>query len=265
MTPGARRLDLVPLEDLGRRWRADPGSALVVSDVHSALGALKEALRRVGAVDEEGRRLHKGRLVQVGDLIDGRDGLDLEALAYGLGVFDEMVAGNHEGAYLGGKAFHGRWMQPDLERELSRAVREGRLDAAAEANGVLIVHGGAHPEHWAGREARDVAQAINEGWVEFFHRRGEGPPSPLFDHTPHGGRGGASDHGGALWCDWRQLVEPGAHSEGFRQIVGHSPLASPEASEDGRAVCIDVAGRGRLGLALVGSDGDIEVGILDGA
>jgi hypothetical protein len=259
VTPGAKRLPMVSAQQLGARWREQPESVLVISDVHSDLPGLQRFLGALGAVDADGVRSHTGQLIQVGDLMDGRDPLDLDTLRYGAEVFDRLICGNHEAAYLGGKTFSGQRFQPEVERELGQLTRDGKLDAAFSAHGVLVVHGGAHPAHFPQTDPSEVAQTLNEQFVEFFYRRPERPPAQFFEHTAHGGRGGSGINGGAFWCDWRQLVGADAHSAEYRQVVGHSPLHGAEASADDQVVCIDLGGR-RLGAALILPAGEVVVG-----
>lgn len=252
---GAEAMPMVSIEQIAAARQAHPDSVLVVSDVHSQVDRLHALLLDLGEVDADGNRLReRSRLVQIGDLIDGRDVNDEAALAYGLEVFDEILVGNHEAAFLDGKTFGGQQVKPELTQELRRACRSGKLRGASEAHGIVLVHGGAHPAHYPQGTAAEVAAAVDEAWEQMFWR--SDASAGLFDHTAHGGRGGSASAGGALWCDWNQLAVEHA---GVPQIVGHSPRGRVERSVDGQAIAIDLAGA-RLGVACVLPSGQVLVG-----
>lgn len=252
---GAEAMPMVGLDEIAAARDAHPDSVLVVSDVHAQVDRLHAMLLAVGEVDDEGRRRREGsRLVQIGDLVDGRDVNDEAALAYGLEVFDEIIVGNHEAAFLGGKTFGGQQVKPALTQALRRACRAGSIRGASEAHGFVLVHGGAHPAHYPQLTAAEVAAAVDEAWERMFWR--SDASSSLFDHTAHGGRGGSSVAGGALWCDWEQLAVEHAP---VPQICGHSPRGRVERSVDGQAIAIDLAGA-RLGVACVLPGGRVLVG-----
>lgn len=249
---GAVHTDLVSLEDIKTRWHDDAKSVLVVSDVHSNVARLHNTLMKLGLVDRAGNRVHSGTAIQIGDLVDGRDQNDEETLRYAEPLFDKVLAGNHEGAYFGGKKFDGAWFKPDLERGIGRMIQTEKMDAAFVANGVLLVHGGVTAELANGRSAEQTADDLNQTMVEFYYRNGE-LPDELFATSAL--RQGSAASGGALWADWRELL---ASPTEFSQVVGHSPCYLPEKAESTDIHCIDATGD-RLGVALIDAEGQIHV------
>ncbi|WP_217925116.1 metallophosphoesterase [Miltoncostaea oceani] len=256
-TPGAIRPPHYRLDELARVIEADPGSMVVISDVHGQAEVLEEALEELGLL-REGNRVGAGAtLVSIGDLVDGRnhDG-DMECLGLA-DLFDVWLPGNHEAAIMGGKRFDGLpapHMIPDLGRGLDRVAWQGRMPGAISHAGVLISHAGADEQLFPEGSASDGAEAINSLWESFLGSRHDQSAS-LFGVDEH--RGGSAARGGALWQDWRSLLEHAP--EGYRQIVGHSPSASCESDPEGNVHLIDAGGR-RLGIAVISPTGRIRLG-----
>jgi hypothetical protein len=254
---GAKRHKLLTLDQLAKKIRSD--STVVISDVHADLSRLTETLRRLCLIDEHDQRMPEtGRLVQIGDLVDGRNELDRTTLEYGATVFDLLLAGNHEAALIGGKPFNGMFPHPDIRREIEKLVIGEKMLGACVVGDVLISHAGANSNLYADEDPAKLAQQINDDWQLFYARNGH-QPDRLFAHTPHRGRGGFAKHGGVLWQDFSQLIMSDQHSDRYRQLTGHSVLGGVESDPDDRVFCIDTAGP-RLGVAVLDDGGHIEFG-----
>jgi hypothetical protein len=256
--PGAIRQPLEPLSRLADQ--IGESAVVVVSDVHGDIERLRFVLAELGLIDDQGQRLPADTtLIQIGDLVDGRDPADAETLRFGSQVFDVILAGNHEAALLGGKSFGGQPVaDPEVRSGLNRLVREDRLQAAYNAHGVLITHAGVNRHLYQENDPDRLAEAINEEFT-FFAYRTSHQPTALFAHTAHRGRGGRDEFGGVLWQDFSQLVQPDQHDPTLRQLVGHSVLGGVEADPDGQVTCIDTAGP-RLGVAVIAKDGAMTFG-----
>lgn len=258
VTPGARRLDLHELERLADVLIAEPDAIVAVSDVHGDLPKLQEVLTRLGCIDDAGRRTGRGRLLQIGDLVDGRDERDYDTLEWGSGRFDVLLAGNHEAALMGGGSFDGQpgMTPPEIAEILRRNTSpyDLRMHAAFEHRGVLFTHAGVHPAYFTQSEPSKAARAVNEAW-EMFLARASQQPDALFGAPSL--RGGVAEHGGVLWQDWRQLLT--APRAPYRQVVGHTKLGGPESDSAGRVHCIDTGGS-RLGISVLTGDAQLRFG-----
>lgn len=245
----AARSSLDSLETLQEHIAEQSDCTVVISDVHGSLELLDTSLKRLGVVDAAGNRQGSATLLQIGDLVDGRNPEDFETLEYGMDRFDVLIAGNHETALLGGKSFDGNSVpRPEIEQSLRRLARQGRLEIAWESHGVLVSHAGAHPDLFAASSAAEVSAQANEHWFQFLGRSIEAPE--LFDTDHH--RGGTSAAGGMLWQDWYALLASPAAN--YQQIVGHTPLGGVEARPDAHAYGIDTGGD-RLGIAVISEAG----------
>lgn len=261
VTPGAVAAPLVPLDEIAERFAADPDATLTVSDVHGDADGLTSLLRRLGVIDAAGeRRTGGGRLIQLGDLVDGRRPGDLDALMLGRRIFDEVVIGNHEAALMGGPAFDGLVMvRPELSDELWRMARGGQLVIGAHAGDVLLTHAGVATGHELPGAPEAVVAALEDPFYEFCGR-GERDPLLFAVDPRRGGTGGPGRRGGVLWQDWASLLEQPA--PGYRQVVGHSRVGGPEQDPEGRIVCLDPNGPG-LGVALIAGDGGVAIAVSD--
>lgn len=255
VTEGAVAAPLVPLGQIAARFAADPGATLGVSDVHGDVERLEKLLRTLGVTDASGERIPgRGRVIQLGDLVDGRRAGDYDALVLGQRVFDAIVIGNHEAALLGGPTFDGMLMaKPEIRDGLRSMARRGQLVVAERAGDVLLSHAGVSAGHGLASDPAQVVSALEDPFYEFCGRESEQDPL-LFAIDPR--RGGAGARGGVLWQDWASLLTDPA--PGYRQLVGHSRVGAPEQDPDGRIVCLDPAGAG-LGVALIGADGRLDL------
>lgn len=255
---GAVHIPLQQTPDLADLLHRHPDALVAISDVHSSLPLLQETLFNLGMIDEAGERTEKGRLLQIGDLIDGRDPQDYDTLQWAHSRIDVFLVGNHEAAMMGGGSFEGQQMTPPEIKEIFRNITNPynmKLQAAHAEGGVLYTHAGVQPRK--AEKASEAAARINDGWEHFLMRSHDQDPDVFAVSSVRGGTGG---NGGSLWQDWSTLVKN--PSAGFRQVVGHSPRGSVEASYRGESVCIDQGG-GRLGISVQLRDGRMVCGSSD--
>jgi hypothetical protein len=221
---------------------------MVISDVHGSVDLLDTTLQRLGIIDSGGNRLNPNvHLLSIGDLVDGRNPQDGETLERASNWFDTVLVGNHEAAILGYGHFDGLDKKdPELVGLLREQIYEGRIKLAHNAHGTLLTHAGVSGQ--SPYPDIDTAEYyLNKEWERTTLAPGH-LPRELFALDRH--RGGGSAQGGALWQDWRGLLESPTD---YSQIVGHSPLGSPETNPSGRVACIDQGGE-RLGVALLGEE-----------
>jgi hypothetical protein len=243
----------------------EPSSVVIISDVHAQRDRLLNTLTSLGLLNGSAERVRNDiTLVQIGDLIDGRDPLDIQILEDGRNWFDIIICGNHEAAYLDGPDFMGYQPNPTLKQQLKRLLWEDKLVGAYNAHGHLITHAGASGEYWHQEaSADDLAQSINRRWREWAEMLRPGQAYPeLFAMDETRGTSYGLAGGGVMWADWTVLLGEGEHriNEGsVKQIVGHSPRGRMEESEDGMVINLDVAGA-RLGVAVISPDGQVYTG-----
>jgi hypothetical protein len=208
-------------------------------------------MQAAGVIDKQGRRqANFKRVIQLGDLMDGRRMFgDLQTLRWAEGIFDEILIGNHEGAYLGVQGFAGkRIIAPESQQILNRWNREGLLCAATAVDDYLLTHGGLDPflsflpapklsKTADATEVSALAKNLNEVWR--FHRSTNAWESWFLAIGRE--RNGLCAHGGVLWNDFERLVRTES-AQRFKQIVGHTPLKRGTRSPQGMVVCIDVGG-----------------------
>lgn len=219
-----------------------PEKTVVVGDTHGNHDLLMLVLKAAGAVDEQGQRNSEvKRLVHIGDLIDGRNPEgDLQCLQTGEKLFDELLIGNHEAAYMGGTIFAGaEAIDPESQVLLNRLEREGKLVAATHLESWLLVHGGAPSEvlqHLDAKEARGIASALTEKW-----RFGDEITKAQLFNNVSASRQGIAPYSGILWCDFRELIREEEQLE-IPQVVGHTPWNSSVFSPRGKVLNLDSGG-----------------------
>lgn len=215
----------------------EPGVCVVISDVHGNIELLQNTLQRLNITDSNNVRTNpEYKLVSVGDLIDGREATDFNTLEFGDQIFDHIICGNHEAAFLGGPTFDMQREVPELTHGLRRMLWTQRLDAAIEEQGVLISHAGYNHTN-----PQQAAQKIQEEWLNHCQR--EDPTNKLLFAIDRF-RGGMSHKGGVMWESWKNKV---IESQGV-QIVGHTPLGESEKTKN--SYNIDLTGN-RLGIAII--------------
>ncbi|HEY7279950.1 MAG TPA: hypothetical protein VID47_00045, partial [Actinomycetota bacterium] len=135
---------------------------------------------------------------------------------------------------------------------LGAQAADGRWHVAAAIDGWLLTHAGVHPAYQA--ELRSASEALEALSSAFAGRLSDHQRVPVIDCSGPV-RGYDPAPGGVLWCDLTE-IEPLAEENRLRQIVGHTPQASPRMVGD-RMWAID-AGGGRSGRvsALVKRPGD---------
>lgn len=255
VTPGAVAMPCNSVPRLAQLIAENPDADVLIGDVHGRVDPLTSLLRALDLVDDDlSRRPRPGRLIQLGDLADGRNPEDDLALEFGENVFDVILCGNHEAALLGGPSFGGLVMvRPEVREPLERLARRGRLELAVRVGDMIASHAGISAAV-AGEDTPDAVIArLDDLWTDFLIRRSR-QPEALFKRDTH--RGGTSAGGGVLWQDWRSLLDD--PMPGVRQVVGHTPLAGPESDPKGQICAIDLAGD--IGLAVVLADGSIHAG-----
>lgn len=242
--PAARVLPSVSMADLAARIARAPQGTLCLSDVHGRLELLADTLTRLGVLGADGRRRGPTRVVQLGDLVDGRHPDDAACAEAARAWCDVVVIGNHDAAHLGGPTFTGLAMvRPEVTQALRRLAREEVLQPAAAIDGVLVSHAGLGAR-WSDGHARaeDLVASLADDWWDFCAR---GRLSDrLFGVGPE--RGGCAVAGGICWQDFAALLDDPAPD--VPQLVGHTPGADLEGDADGRVACIDLGGP-RLGVA----------------
>jgi hypothetical protein len=249
-----KREDAHP-QDYYPQARAQPMTSkdrvAICGDTHGNLAVLREVLLAAGVIDVAGaRQAGFKRVIHIGDLMDGRrmhqDRLTLE---FAENIFDEVLIGNHEAAYLGGSGFVGmQQIDPESLRILGRWEREGKLVVATHVDDWLLTHGGLDPDLGLSRAGEDIAKEaevaamadeLNEVWR--FHRDGS-----AFDESFNligRERGGGSKYGGVFWNDFRRLIRTESRQR-YKQVVGHTPQKQGMISPEGMIVNIDVGRSG---------------------
>jgi len=224
----------------------------ICGDTHGNWPMLQDVLIEAGVIDDSGQRQEGfARVIHIGDLMDGRRAyLDRQTLEKSEAIFDEVVMGNHEAAYLGGTSFDGMEMiDPESLRLLNRWEREGKLVVATSVDDWLLVHGGLDPALRVSRKGEGLADAaevaavseeLNEIWR--FHRHSDafGESFEMLGQE----RGGSSNCGGVLWNDFRRLIRT-EHAQRYKQVVGHTPQKQGMVSPAGMIVNVDVGRAGR--------------------
>lgn len=226
----------------------------IVPDIHGHYETLRNLLREAGVLDENDTRDGDWNVVQLGDLANCvREDVngDLDCLKTVGDWIDTMLIGNHEYAYFGGK-FGGYYHYPDVQMQLNRIEREGRLSPAAlvgKDNDILVTHAGYVPS--------EGIESAQEGYDYAIEKWNEDKTHPVFDQVGLV-RGGRAKNGGILWSDW---MEQKAHE--FNQIVGHTPQKNGVQRRDyatGKwSICIDCgakSGTGATGIIL-DEDGEL--------
>ena len=205
----------------------------VIGDVHQDLHALRLTL--------DGPLREAATKITTGDFLDRGPAAPLDTIAHLRAANVQLVAGNHELAYLGGPAFEGMREHRDTDlRHLLRAmVIDGELVAARVAGPVLCVHAGVTRRFWdeqlrasCGADVDLIAATLNR-WFLRAVLRGDFR-HPVFAALDSGERG-------PFWADLdRDLLRPGAPP--FAQAVGHTRVDAPGAwlpAGDGRVFPLD--------------------------
>lgn len=254
---GAVAVALRSLSDLADLLDEHPASVVSISDVHGFPETLRRALDQLRLVDANGRRKrHRGFIVQLGDLVDGRrPGGDYDALMLGVRTCDLILLGNHEAALIDGPRFGGLpdFIAPEVSHTLRLLAHEGKLVAAFASQDVLYTHAGVPTRRIGHKAPSGAAARLNSRQRDFLGRSSDQDPA-LFAIEPR--RGGLDPYGGCLWRDWVALIEDPAP---YRQVVGHTPLGRVESDPDGRVFCTDLGGP-RVGVSLLLPDGRLVFG-----
>jgi hypothetical protein len=229
----------------------------IVPDIHGHYKTLKALLKEAGVIDHQGDRVDGWEVISLGDLAncvatDVQN--DVNCLKTVGTWIDTLLIGNHEHPYFGGPAFGGFERYPDVERQLNRIEREGRLAPAmlvGPEDDILLTHAGYVPSEGI-ESALDGFNYATEKWQE-------DKTHPLFSQIG-ASRGGFARYGGIIWSDWN--MEPKA--EEFNQIVGHTPQregVSRRDYDDGHwSLCIDIgakSGTGATGI-VIDENGELE-------
>ncbi len=119
---------------------------VIVGDTHGDHVGMLQALRHVGAIDEQGIRAAGYWLCHVGDVIHAGHGVqhdDVVCLELALALFDCVLYGNHETPFaVGIGSFVGQNAQLDCQAVLDASVRDRRWLAATAVDGYLVCHAG---------------------------------------------------------------------------------------------------------------------------
>lgn len=237
----AKRHEPLPLNQA--KALLDSRTIVIVGDVHGNLALLSECLERLGVVENK-RRKFNGMLLSIGDLIDGREGSDVPCFQYGRDIFDKIICGNHEAAYIGGPKFDGMPVRDEISGELRRAMWSEQLCVGVQMENWLFTHAGIRTMQ---TDPGEVFAELSERWYTHCGRPNMADQT-LFgiDHF----RGGSSPMGGVMWGDWKNRF---AKPTSFKQVVGHTPLGNPESDQNDKIYNIDVAGD-RLAFAIINGD-----------
>jgi hypothetical protein len=230
----------------------------IIGDTHGRLLVLKEVLLRAGVIDESGKRNPEfKRVIHIGDLMDGRRaGMDKMTLEFADDVFDEVLVGNHEAAYMGGESFSSmEAIDPESQRILNRWEREGKLVVATCVDDWLLTHGGLDPELSPAKTPSDsqelpvvatqeeveaVVEVLNDTWR--FQRHSDAFKECFLQIGE--ARGGMAEYGGVLWNDFSRLVATESQQR-YKQVVGHTPQKEALVSPQGMVVNVDAGKRGK--------------------
>lgn len=237
-------------------------TVFAASDVHGQLAAVDRLLAEAGVSDGADRWVAPAgtALVITGDVVDrGPDSVGLVRRLVSLreqaparGGLVALLEGNHEVQVLGGLAG-----EPAI------------FDALMTFGGAAsLLSAGLRPEEWDGREAREIAQRVDELAPDFLPAlRGFAPYGRWGDVLlVHGGPvPGLPLHdfeAGAerLWIRQAFFEADDPFPEapawevyreaGFRRVVfGHTPVAEPTLSHGGRALNLDTWRGQRVTLA----------------
>lgn len=220
--------------------------AIVLSDLHGQLTLLENAL------DHAGFDATKDRLIVAGDTCDiGSRTMEIHEVLFGIGA--EQLVGNHEISHLCriGIRPYDDALDPDYIAFIGLGIDMGEFSMAAEHDGVFISHAGLSKRlvlkgftersnedttfrmlHENGElTAEKAAEVLNERLKSRVHVRiieGDDGPHPILDVD-----------GDVMWTDWfypfwfRAYHDPdwGAVQDcgfydGFKQVVGHTPVGS---------------------------------------
>lgn len=248
--PISRRLPLVPLSVLRARLDADPSAHVLLADLHGEHHLMRAALTALGMLDEAGARVPgRGHVIQLGDLADGRHRADPDALRMGAAWCDIILCGNHEALMLASRGSDEDDVPAQCRPLLVALADRGQLIAAHALGDILLTHAGVHAASDAPHaDAATVAGYLNACFADFRATRARADALWAVGRD----REGTHPWGGAMWCDWRSLSA--APARGYRQVVGHTPIAYPETNATSRAVCLDTAGN-CLGVGLIDARG----------
>ena len=235
-----------------------PHTTVVFSDMHNRDFVVKDLFRKIGLMDEDGKRADGFRTIQLGDLLSlGYGEQEAEFLKWVRPFIDEQLVGNHElpafTPYSDYVEFVG-WDKRDIVAEqLVRAeFTKARMEddpslwvAATNVGKWLITHAGASvavqkemlKEGWDGT-AVDAADYLNDLWLDHIINK---TPDPIIIGT-------GQQNGGIFWHRI-QYLRAGYCEKHVPQIVGHTPFDhnqkfSPPSvqNRDGNLVCIDTPG-----------------------
>jgi len=267
VTSGAKTpAPVLSLPELRNIIKSNPESTVIVSDLHGYVELLEHVMNELEIRRNGGNRTV--RVGSIGDLIDGRTDGDTKTLQFAAKELDFLVAGNHEVAFMGGPRFGG---MPDSDPQqlgvaLHELVEREILVAAQEICGVLLTHAGVNTAY-ARSDAKTTAAFLNNEWQTFL----ASPklrcnvlrtPAGLLASSPLRSGGSLSDLSsaippGCLWQAWEELLLK--YPKTFRQIIGHSPRGTIEASLDDVLINIDAAGY-RLGIAVITKEKQVILG-----
>ncbi len=186
---------------------------IIFSDVHGEPGII------AAVVEHSNYRPGVDRLIFAGDAIEiGRDSLGCLELLDELGA--ECLVGNHDYAAFAGWPIEPEPVPHDVLHRVGENLISGRWRLAAEADGVLITHGGVSELF---RDAYEQAGSV-AGLVQTLNA---GLERAIQSYLTTGDA--EFDESGPLW--WRPGwgVEP---LPGVVQVVGHSPLEMMRARRD---------------------------------
>lgn len=190
----------------------------IVGDIHLRLDALRRTLA--------GPLAGCARLIAAGDWLDRGDDDPNEVLDALLEAKVELLVGNHELAYLGGPRPAGLVEASGLAMagRLRELALDGKLQAAAVAKDVLVVHGGISRAYWdrelrdgCGRDPAAIARRLNLQLLHAVARKDFSAPAFAALADPVPGPFWAHLHEDLL-CD---ELPP------LRQAVGHVVVTEP--------------------------------------
>jgi hypothetical protein len=207
----------------------------IVSDCHGNIDGLFRALEKKKLVDSSGNRIvgTDHFIVSIGDLAncvgDSISG-DKDCLNLVGDVFDTMLIGNHEIPYFDpANKFWGFVWDKEINQKLHSLLDEDLIGAALLSDNTLITHAGIS-KHFAMENSAEFCFSLVEAhWND-----------RNFNHSCFSSigfaRGGNSQVGGILWCDFDNEFVPTE----FPQICGHTPRG---VRMKGNSLCIDVGSK----------------------
>jgi Calcineurin-like phosphoesterase len=208
----------------------------LISDCHGNIDGLTRALEKKKIIDKHGNRQldRRHQVISIGDLAncvsDSLQG-DFDCLSLVGEIIDTMLIGNHEIPYLDSEnTFSGFRHFPELQHKINSLLNEDLIGAGVLFDKTLITHAG------LSRGILSIDMDANECFNQIESHWNDRNFNHSWFSSVGRSRGGNSNSGGILWCDFEDEFVP----TNFPQICGHTPRG---VRMKGNALCIDVGAK----------------------